>query len=91
MSRVLRDEGEEGRSHLEDGPRLPPATVRRLCCDASLVAILERADGTAIDVGRKTRAIPPAMRRALAARDTAAASRAVRTAASWTPITSITG
>jgi hypothetical protein len=33
------------------------------------VAIVERADGTALDVGRKTRAIPPAMRRALRARD----------------------
>ena len=42
---VLRDEAEEGRSHIEDGPSLPPATVRRLCCDASLVAIVERADG----------------------------------------------
>jgi hypothetical protein len=66
---VLRDEAEEGPSHIEDGPSLPPATVRRLCCDASLVPILKRADGTALDVGRKTRAIPAAMHRALAARD----------------------
>jgi hypothetical protein len=67
--RVLRDESEEGRNHVQDGASLPPATVRRLCCDGSLLAILERADGTVLDVGRKTRAIPPALRRALDARD----------------------
>jgi hypothetical protein len=67
--RVLCDDVEEGRSHIEDGPSLPPAALRRLCCDASLVAIVERADGSVLDVGRKTRAIPPALRRALHARD----------------------
>lgn len=66
---VLRDTAADGRSHIEDGPALPPATVRRLCCDGSLVAIVERADGTPLDVGRKTRAVPPALRRALQARD----------------------
>ena len=34
--------------------------MRRLCCDGSLVAIVEREDGTPLDVGRKTRAVPPA-------------------------------
>jgi hypothetical protein len=66
---VLRDETHDGRSHIEEGPALPPATVRRLCCDASLVAILERSDGRPLDVGRKTRAVPPALQRALRARD----------------------
>jgi hypothetical protein len=66
---VLRNEAEEGRSHVHDGASLPPATVRRLCCDGSLLAIVERADGTVLDVGRKTRAIPSALRRALDARD----------------------
>jgi hypothetical protein len=67
--RVLRDEATGGRSELEGGLSLPPATVRRLCCDASLVAIVEREDGTSLDAGRKTRAIAPALRRALDARD----------------------
>ncbi len=66
---VLRDELQDGRSHLDGGPSLPPATVRRLCCDGGLVPIVEREDGTPLDVGRKTRVIPPAMRRALDARD----------------------
>jgi hypothetical protein len=67
--RVLCDETEEGKSHVEDGPCLPPTALRRLCCDASLVAIVQRSDGSVLDVGRKTRAIPPALRRALEARD----------------------
>jgi hypothetical protein len=42
--------------------------LRRLGCDASLVRILER-DGRPLSVGRKTRTIPPALRRALQSRD----------------------
>jgi hypothetical protein len=56
------------RSGLADGPSLAPETVRRLGCDASLVRIVER-DGQPLSVGRRTRTIPPALRRALRARD----------------------
>ena len=45
-------------------------TSQRLACDASLVPMRHDADGAVIDVGRKTRTIPPSIRRALAARDT---------------------
>jgi len=48
---------------------LSPATARRLCCDASLVPVLEDARGNVLNVGRKTRAIPPSIRRALQIRD----------------------
>jgi hypothetical protein len=58
-----------GRSELAEGPGLAAATVRRLCCDGGLVTHLTDAAGTALDVGRKTRAIPPAIRRALRHRD----------------------
>src|SRR3569833_387126 len=58
-----------GRCELEDGPSLAAETVRRLSCDASLVTIVEDPDGEPLNVGRKTRSIPPAMRRALNARD----------------------
>jgi hypothetical protein len=44
-------------------------TSRRLSCDASLVPIRHGADGTVLDVGRKTRTVPPSIRRALLARD----------------------
>jgi hypothetical protein len=40
-----------------------------LSCDASLVRVEHAADGSILDVGRKTRTIPPAIRRALEVRD----------------------
>jgi hypothetical protein len=58
-----------GRSELAEGPGLAAATVRRLCCDGGLVTHLTDAAGAKVDVGRKTRAIPPATRRALRHRD----------------------
>jgi len=47
---------------------LSPATAKRLACDASIVSLVER-DGEPLSVGRKTRSIPPALARALHARD----------------------
>lgn len=58
-----------GRCELEDGPSLSAETVRRLACDASLVTVVENEAGEPLSVGRKTRAISPALRRALNARD----------------------
>jgi hypothetical protein len=54
---------------LEDGPTLAAETARRLACDGALVGIVDAANGEPLNVGRKTRAIPPALRRALKARD----------------------
>jgi hypothetical protein len=58
-----------GRCEIEQGPSLPAETVRRLACDASLLRVLESEHGEPLDVGRKTRSIPPAIRRALHTRD----------------------
>jgi hypothetical protein len=58
----------EGACALEEGSALAPETARRLACDAAIVEIKER-DGQPLSVGRKRRTIPPAMRRALHARD----------------------
>ncbi|TML07897.1 MAG: DUF222 domain-containing protein [Actinobacteria bacterium] len=55
------------RCDLADAP-IARETARRLCCDAGIVPILERG-GSTLSVGRKTRAIPPSIRRALEARD----------------------
>ena len=44
-------------------------TSRRLSCDAAVVRMARAQDGTVLDVGRKTRAVPPSIRRALQARD----------------------
>ncbi len=65
---TLSSGGDGERCEIDHGPPLAASTARRLACDASLVHILER-DGVALDVGRKTRSIPPALRRALSARD----------------------
>jgi hypothetical protein len=56
-------------AELDDGTRVCADTSRRLACDAGLVAIGHAPDGAVLDVGRRTRTIPPAIRRALEARD----------------------
>jgi hypothetical protein len=61
-------DGDGGGCTLDDGPSLAPETTRRLICDCSLVAMSER-NGKTLNVGRKTRTISPALRRALRARD----------------------
>ncbi len=53
----------------EDGSVTAGATLRRLGCDASVVGIVEGSSGEPLNVGRKTRVIPPAIRRALKRRD----------------------
>lgn len=67
---TLAAEEVKERCHLDDGPALAPETVRRLGCDAGVVRIVER-DSRPLTVGRRTRAIPPALRRALRSRDDA--------------------
>jgi len=62
------DEAATGACELDDGPLLDPETARRLACDASVIRILER-DGRPLSLGRRTRSVPPALRRALQSRD----------------------
>ena len=57
------------RCEMAQGSWLAAETVRRIGCDSSVVKLTEGGDGTPLDIGRKSRAIPPAMRRALSARD----------------------
>jgi hypothetical protein len=66
---VAANDSEPHRSELDDGCALALDTVRRLACDGSIVGIVERACGEPLNVGRKTRAIPPALKRALRSRD----------------------
>jgi hypothetical protein len=58
----------DGRSELEGESAISPETARRLACDSSVVSMLER-DGAPLRIGRKSRKIPPALGRALRARD----------------------
>src|ERR1700722_13078330 len=62
-------EHSDGRCEIEQGPSIPIETARRVACDASLLSVLENEHGEPLDVGRKTRSIPPAIRRALRSRD----------------------
>ena len=55
--------------YLEDGPGVTAETSRRLACDCSVVPVLEDRNGEPLNIGRKTRSIPPAIRRALRLRD----------------------
>jgi hypothetical protein len=66
---VLADPEQPGQSALEDGLHVSAETSRRLACDATRVVMRHAGDGSVLDVGRRTRAIPPALRRALEARD----------------------
>ena len=66
---TLREDA-PGRCAIDEGPAIPAETARRLACDASLVRVVENSAGEILDVGRKTRTLPPAIRRALKFRDT---------------------
>ncbi len=66
---TLVDAGAGDRCGLDDGPELSVESVKRLLCDASVFPVLHGEDGSLLDVGRKSRSVPPAMRRAVLARD----------------------
>ena len=66
---VLADPDQPGQCVLEGGTRVPAETARRLACDASRVVMRHDADGRIVEIGARTRTIPPALRRALHHRD----------------------
>jgi hypothetical protein len=67
--RLASEGAGDGERQLEDGMRVSAETSRRLSCDASVVRVTHGRDGSVLDVGRRTRTIPPALRRALETRD----------------------
>jgi hypothetical protein len=54
---------------LDDGTHVSAETLRRVACDGGVVAAVVDEQGAVLDVGRRTRAIPTAIRRALWIRD----------------------
>ena len=54
---------------IENGPHVSAETSRRIQCDCCTTTIAEDQTGEPLSIGRRSRAIPPAMRRALNARD----------------------
>jgi hypothetical protein len=59
----------EDSSHLDDGPHVSAETSRRIGCDCSVVRIEESEKGEPLSIGRRSRLVPPAIRRALRLRD----------------------
>ncbi len=66
---TLNADGTGAESEVEEGGNVSTETSRRLSCDAGVVHWLENKKGEPLSVGRKTRTIPPAIRRALKRRD----------------------
>ena len=66
---TLAANGDTAEAELESGARVSAETSRRLACDCGVVHWQEDEHGSALNVGRKTRSIPPALRRALQRRD----------------------
>src|SRR5438093_2905036 len=65
---VLADPDQPGQSVLED-QHSSAENSRRLACDASRVIMKHEAAGRVVEVGDRTRTIPPSLRRALQNRD----------------------
>jgi hypothetical protein len=62
--------GKPGGLHeTEDGCVLDVETIRQLVCDATVTRVVFGPESEVLDVGRKTRVIPAALRRAVIARD----------------------
>jgi len=66
---TLRDDGDGAESELEDKSHVCAETSRRMACDSSIVHLHEDEEGEPLNIGRKTRSIPSAIRRALKRRD----------------------
>ncbi len=66
---ALADPEQPGQSVLEDGAGISAEMARRLACDASRVVMRHDEDGRLLEIGARTRTIPPALRRALQHRD----------------------
>jgi Domain of unknown function (DUF222) len=58
-----------GRASLQDVGPITAETARRLACDASVTRVVTDARSVPLEVGRATKAVSPAIRRALAVRD----------------------
>ncbi|WP_405243164.1 HNH endonuclease signature motif containing protein [Lentisalinibacter salinarum] len=56
-------------SQIENAHHVSAETSRRLACDCSVLGLVEDADGEPLSIGRKSRSISPAIRRALRIRD----------------------
>lgn len=57
------------RSEFPDTGWITPETARSLACDADLSRVITRGASEPLELGRRTKVVPPGLRRAIAARD----------------------
>jgi hypothetical protein len=68
---------------LEDVGRIDGQTARQLACDATVSRVITDGGSQPLDVGRKTKVVPPALRRAVAVRDGGCAFPSCDRPSSW--------
>lgn len=66
---TLKADGDGAQSGIDDNANVSAETSRRLACDSSVVHWLDNHKGEPLSIGRKSRSIPPSIRRALQRRD----------------------
>ncbi len=54
---------------IDDGPHVSAETSRRIGCDCNVIRVKDDENGEPLSIGRRSRLIPPAIRRALRFRD----------------------
>jgi hypothetical protein len=59
----------EESTYIEDGPHVSAETSRRIGCDCNVIGVKEDENGEPLSIGRRSRLVPPAIRRALRLRD----------------------
>jgi uncharacterized protein DUF222/HNH endonuclease len=66
-----RSGGEASPAHarLEDTGSITPETARRLACDADVTRVVTRGGSQPLELGRRTKVVPPGLRRAISVRD----------------------
>ena len=67
--RLSGTQRDPSRCHIEDGPAISPATAQAIACCATVSSMLHDHKGDPLDVGRRHRTPPPALRRAVRERD----------------------
>lgn len=58
-----------GNGDLDDAGSITPDTARRLACDADITRVITRGASEPLELGRRTKVVPPGLRRAIAIRD----------------------
>jgi hypothetical protein len=68
-ARETADTGGEAGVTIEAGPRAGPDTIEAILCDGIIEVTARSEDGTPLNMGRRSRSIPPRLKRFILARD----------------------